>query len=475
MTNPQRSPDDATSVDGREAAFQAVHDALAGRRFVNETLALLREQGRLAGREAGLAMEIALGAVRHALTIEHVLGKVAGYDQRRVKPALRAVLLIAGYQIIWMDRVPDFAAVDEAVKLARRHLAGRAPGMVNAVLRKLTGSIEQRLVAWQRLDSKHIRVSWDQARTFNADVLPAPEEDDLAAHLAAATGERLERYRGLVERFGPQRAETIAWASQAVPVTVLHRNSLRINPGVFQARVRAEFGDAAEWTPDSVFLPATVNAVESPLFQEGRAYVQDMTARAAALLLDPRRGDRVLDFCAAPGGKSIVLAEQMGDQGEVLACDASPDRILRVRENVRRLRLTSIRTHLIETSDASDADLKRTFDAALVDVPCSNTGVIARRPEARLGLTAEKLESLVQLQAALLGRAAASVRPGGRLVYSTCSIEPQENEQIVEAFLAENPAWSVALSRLTLPEWGPRLADWRDGGFAALLTRSAQS
>ena len=116
------------------------------------------------------------------------------------------------------------------------------------------------------------------------------------------------------------------------------------------------------------------------------------TARAAALLVEARRGERLLDFCAAPGGKSIVLAQQMGDHGEVVACDASPDRLLCVRDNVRRLRLTSIRTHLIQTSDASESDLTRSFDGALVDVPCSNTGVIARRPEARLGLTAQKLE-----------------------------------------------------------------------------------
>lgn len=473
MTSSRRAKNETGSLSGREAAFQAVRAALSGERFVSETLGQLRGQQRLAGQEAALAMEIALGAVRHALTIEHVLGVVARYDQRRVKPALRAILLSAGFQIIWMDRIPDFAAVNEAVEQARRHVGGRAPGMVNAILRNLTRAIDQRRVPWQRLGPRQVRVNWDEACSFKSDVLPTAEnKDGRVAHLAAATGERVARYRTLVERFDEQRAEAIAWAAQAIPVTVLHRNTPQIDSGVFQTRVRETFGDQGEWTPDAVFLPAAANVVDTALFREGWVYVQDMTAKAAALLLDARRGENLLDFCAAPGGKAIVLAQQIGDRGEVLACDASPDRIKRIRDNARRLRLTNIRAHLTRTSNASDDDLAREFDAALVDVPCSNTGVIARRPEARLGLTAEKLESLVGLQAALLRRAAVAVRPGGRLVYSTCSIEPRENERVVESFLAENSEWKQVIARLTLPEWGARLSDWHDGGFAALLVRS---
>ncbi len=472
MTNRRGNPRGAGPLSGREAAFQAVSTALRGEGFVHETLARLRTRHRLESREAGLAMQIALGAVRHALTIDHVLRTLARYDERRVNQALRAILLSAGFQIIWMDRVPEFAAVDQAVELARRHVGNRAPRMVNAILRNLTRAIDRRRVAWRRLDPRQIRVSWDQACSFRSNVLPVPDdEQSRIAHFAAGTSERPGRYRTLVDRYGEDQAEAVAWAAQAVPVTVLHRNTLRIDSGVFQARAQEIFGDEAEWTPDAVFLPSSVNVVDTALLREGQAYVQDMTARSAALLLDARPGESLLDFCAAPGGKSIVLAQQIGDRGEVLACDTSPDRIGRVTDNARRLHLTSIRTHLIQTSNAPDLDPTREFDAALVDAPCSNTGVIARRPEARLGLTAEKLESLVELQAVLLHRTAASVRPGGRLVYSTCSIEPEENEQVVERFLAENPTWRQLTTLITLPQWGPRLSDWRDGGFAALLTR----
>lgn len=471
MTEPPKRTNAQPSLHGREAALQAVVDVLHGRGFVQESLGRLRQQRHLRGREASLARQIALGAVRHALTIDHVLSAVARYDPRRVRTPLRAILLTAAYQILWMDRIPVFAAVNEAVEQARRHVGRRAPGMVNAVLRRLSGAIRVRRDTWRPRATHQVRTGFDRACTFETDVMPDAQRDGLAAYLAAAASERPERIAVLMARHGEEGAESIAWAAQAVPVTVVHRHLLRLSPGVFQTRLREAFGAAAEWSPDSAYLPAMVNVVDTALFREGRIYIQDVTAREAALLLDARRGESLLDFCAAPGGKAIVLAMQMDDRGEVVACDASPDRILRVRDNARRLRLTSIRTHLIQTSDASESDLARLFDGALVDVPCSNSGVIARRPEARLGLTPEKLASLTALQGALLRRAAASVRPGGRLVYSTCSIEPEENEQVVEAFLAEHPSWKVETARTTLPRWGAQLSDWRDGGYAALLRR----
>jgi 16S rRNA (cytosine967-C5)-methyltransferase len=462
----------SAAIDGREAAFLAVQDVFSGRGFVGERLRALRGERRLGGREAALAMQIGLGAVRHAVTIDRVLSTVARYDPQRVRAALRTILCTAAYQIIWMDRVPVFAAGNQAVELARRHVGRRSPGMVNALLRRLTQAIEARRVPWERLNTRQVRVSWDQACAFESDVLPAADPaNDHAEHLAVATGERARRYQSLVERFGAERAEGLAWACQALPVTILQRQRLRIGSDAFQEQVRASYGEAAECTADAAFLPPSVNALALPLFREGRAYIQDVTAHAAASLLEPRAGERVLDLCAAPGGKSIVLAQQMNDRGEVVACDASPDRILQVRQNVERLGLTCIRPHLIRTSDASESDLGGEFDAALADVPCSNSGVIARRPEARLGLTPRKLSSLVELQGALLRHAAARVRTGGRLVYSTCSIELEENEQIVSAFLSENPGWKLDSQQTWLPSWGPRLSDWRDGGYAARLVR----
>lgn len=490
-------------VDGRTAAVLAVADALTGRRFAHDALAEWRAARDLDSREASLATEVSQGTLRRLVTIEHVLAALAQIDRRRTSDRLRAILNTAVYQVIWLDRIPVFAAVDEAVELARRLAGGAAPRMVNAVLRRVTRAVAERRVPWRRLDPTQVRVNWDQACRFNVAVLPEvpssgvagtaePEAVGIAAHLAAATGERLPRYVDLVARFGAEAAEAAAWASSATPAVVLQADALRLSPADFERRLREQFGEAVSFSGGAAFLPAAGPAVDSLALREGLVFVQDSTAHAAARAVGARPGERVLDLCAAPGGKSLVLALDMEDRGEVVACDTAPERLARVRANAERLGLTCVRTQLLDpsatgaeasaaagssvlaatSSSESSACGPRwdgTFDAALVDVPCSNTGVIARRPEARLGLTARKLESLVTLQGQLLRQAAGFVRPGGRLVYSTCSIEPAENEQIVAGFLSENRGWRLDVQETTLPTWGPRPAGWRDGGYFARL------
>ena len=449
-------------LSARQAALLSVCGALRDGRFVHETLRALAEQQRLPPREHALALNVALGAVRHFFTIRSVLRAVADVDPRRTPSETLAILATAAYQLVWMDRVPAFAAVNEAVELARRVVGGRAPRLVNAVLRRLTRSIAEPRTDWRRLSPRDLRVDYERACRFSHDVLPAP--DDLMAHLAAATGERPQRFRALAQRHGPDIAETIAWASQAQPAIVLQRARLRVGADVFAARVHAEFGAGAQVAGDAAFLPSAAAASSALLFREGLAFVQDPTAHEAARFVGARPGERVLDLCAAPGGKSLVIAEDLDNRGLVLAGDPSAAGVARIAENAARLGLDCIRAAPLD--DAGD---EGAFDAAIVDAPCSNSGVLARRPEARLSLTPRKLASLVALQRDLLDRAAARVRPGGRLVYSTCSIEPQEDEDVVADFVRRRPGWTVSATRTTLPAWGARLADWHDGGYVAML------
>ncbi|MGD8452672.1 MAG: transcription antitermination factor NusB [Phycisphaerae bacterium] len=449
---------------GRDAAYVAVRDVLRQRDFAARALHTLRSAEGLAGRDAALAMEIALGTVRHLLTIEHVLSAVAQFDPQRVRYELRAILYTAACQIIWMDRVPVFAAVDEAVEQARRYVGGRSPGMVNAVLRGLTRALGERRVPWERLSPRQVRVGWDTACAFERDVLPPAEK--LSAHLAAATGERVRRYETLVTRFGAEDTERAAWAAGATPVIALQRNPLRGGAEELTESLHAAFGPEIEIAGDTVFVTGAASIVAATPFADGRVFVQDTTARAAARAVEAQPGEKIVDLCAAPGGKAMALAIDMEDRGELWACDIAADRLERVRENVQRLGLNCVRAQVGPPAEGE-------FDAALLDVPCANTGVLARRPEARLSLNAEKLTTLTRTQRELLDSAAKLVRPGGRLVYSTCSLEPEENEEQIRRFLADHADWRLAEEHTTLPAWGPRLADWRDGGYVARLERGS--
>ena len=264
---------------GREAAYRAVLAVLRGRGFAS---GVLRGAG-LAGHELALANEIALGTVRHAMTIECVLAALARYEPRRTPGEVRAVLLTAAYQVIWMDRVPVFAAVDEAVAQARGHAGQRAAGMVNAVLRRLSAAVAERRVPWRRLDPAQVRVNWGESCAFAKPVLPDPDGPGLLVrHLAAATSERPARYQELVVCHGADVAEQIAWASQAVPVVVLHRNRLRIDPQAFEERIREDFGAGAVVCEDVAYLGSRAHLGESPMFSDGLAFVQDTTAHGAA-------------------------------------------------------------------------------------------------------------------------------------------------------------------------------------------------
>ena len=468
--DPAKLIDPSGRISARAAACRAVSEALMRRGFISQSLSEMQKEG-LRGRDAALASEIALGALRRLLTIEAVLSRVATYQPRHVSPRLRSVLATAAYQLIWLDRVPDFAAVDEAVNLAKRFAGHGESRMTNAVLRRLANAVETRRTPWVPLHPQQVRVNWDQACTFSIPVLPDPQDSGESAYWAASIGERPRRHQQLVEFFGEEAARDIGWASQAAPPIVLIPNTLRLDIAAAGNRLRAAFGeDVAVDANGRGFISGQGPLANSPLLLTGDFYVQDTTAQACADAAPLALGQRILDLCAAPGGKSIALALARGDQGEIIACDTSAARLARLMQNVERLKLHSIHATQLPHPDAPLAPLGE-FDLALVDAPCSNSGVLVCRSEARFALHDDKIASLTELQRALLQRAAAVVRPGGALVYSTCSIEPVENAEQVRACMASDPGWQLESETLHLPRWTGNLTDWRDGGYVAVLRR----
>jgi 16S rRNA (cytosine967-C5)-methyltransferase len=401
-------------------------------------------------RDVGLATEIARGVVRRQSLLDHLLLGLCA----RGLPAdtgLQTVLRIGAYQLVFLDRVPAHAAVDQSVRLC----GPRQRGFVNAVLRRVVTAVAERPADPDRARDE---LPLGPARTLClARPLPDPVADP-AAYLALVFGLPEFLCARWIERHGPDRARTLAEAADRPPG--VHLRAV----GCDRATLAAELGTGGVETepaehPGMLRWTGGATPFATEAFAAGRFVVQDPTAVAAAEAVGARPGEVVLDLCAAPGTKATLIAEAVGPAGQVFAHDVDAVRRRRVAENAARLRMPWLR--VVDSLEGLPP-----VDSVLVDVPCSNTGVLARRVEVRHRLNAAAIDSLADLQLELLLRGLDAVRPGGTVVYSTCSLEAEEDDAVVDAALAARPGARVEVRRLTWPD-PPR----HDGGYFAVLRR----
>ncbi|MCA8953460.1 MAG: hypothetical protein KDE27_28365 [Planctomycetes bacterium] len=435
-------------VSARAAALHALVSLEKGK---HDRLRDVLDAARLQGRDQALAYELAHGAVRRERLLDHVLGGLAHRGLPK-DPALRCALRLGAYQLLFVDGMPAHAAVDETVALARSN-----KGFVNAILRRLAERVD-----WSEAD----------ANTIAADVLRLGPRRVLHLPQALPTGavERLAVLHSLpvflLERWrrehGEHALDQLAAAATAVPPVWLRpvdsaaiaELQQQFAAGGVETAL-AEDGSALRWTGgESPFL--------SEAYGTGRFFVQDPTAWRAAMAVPCAPGDLAIDLCAAPGTKTAVLAARVQPGGRVFAFDVDERRRGRIVENAARLRLE----HTIEL--AASIDELPPAAAVLVDVPCSNTGVLGRRVEVRRRLDEGTFARLAAVQRELLAQALRLVRPGGHVVYSTCSIDGEENDDVVAAVLAAHPGWERVRRELTLP-----CAGSHDGGYFAVLAAGA--
>jgi 16S rRNA (cytosine967-C5)-methyltransferase len=427
----------------------ALHALVALERGRIERLREGLQNDRLDGRDQAFAFELAHGVVRRQRLLDHI---VAGLAHRGLpKDAqLRCALQLGAYQLLFVPGMPKHAAVHATVELVKSNR-----GFANALLRRLADAVLDRAA---EVGAATTELPLPGSRALR---LPAPLPDDAATRLAivhSLPDFLLERW---AQHFAPGEVEQIAAAASAVPDVFLRPKIGRVE-AVRSALATAavETGPAADsrlmrWVGgNSPFATAA--------FQTGQFVVQDPTALLAAAAVPVKAGDTVVDLCAAPGTKTTFLAEQVAPGGRVFAFDIDPRRRKSIVENVERLRLGEVVTIVADAAQLPIAD------AVLVDVPCSNTGVLGRRVEVRQRLAESTFAELAELQGSLLQQAIALCRPGGTVVYSTCSIDREENDDVVAAALAAPgmPKLEVAARTLTLP-----LAGERDGGFFAVLRR----
>lgn len=411
-------------MSARDTALRVLSAGRTASAWADASLKTQLRRDGLTGADAALATRIVYGVLQNRALLDFYLGAYCSQKLSRLQPPLADILRIGAYQILFLDKVPDRAAVNESVELAKKNGRGAASGLVNAVLRKLS---------------------------LNKAQLPAIPDRDETQALSIRYSHPKWLVRRLLALLGREEAESFLAADNAVAPLTVQVNTLRTTAAALAARL-ADAGVTAAahpWVPDCLELTGSGDLTELDAFREGLFFVQDPAAKLVSLIAAPQKGGRVIDVCAAPGGKSFGAAVAMGDEGEILACDLHENKLKRIEEGAARLGLKSIQTF------AADGTVFRpewadSADTVLVDAPCSGLGIIRKKPDVRYK-SPDDLFTLTVAQAAILENAARYVRPGGVLLYSTCTILPEENGQVVDGFLAGHPDFSRETFALPAP------------------------
>lgn len=420
-------------VNPRAHAADILYGWLENGRFVETAI-------DRADTDRGLIREIVLGSIRRKATLDWIINRYA-----RQPPDLqsRSWLMLGLYQLYFLDGVADYAAVNETTEAAKGAMDPFRVKFLHAILRNAGR------------DEEAVR-------------------KDLAE---AAPNVRFSHPKRLLKRwtetFGEARLEALCrWNNTRAPVVLRLRKGASVDAYLAELASRDIDAHAHARYPDrAVVLDSNPGIRELPGFAAGHFYIQDPSTFTAPDLLDARPGETILDACAAPGGKTIMLAEAMQGEGVLVASDVGGKRLKRLEQNLKRMQQDWVRTLEMDVTRPDDRAGKglpgEGFDAILLDVPCSNTGVLRRRVEARWRFNEEELQSLIRVQARMLDSAVVLLKPGGRIVYGTCSIEPEENVRQVEAFLSRTPGFQLEEARGLVPG-----EQDTEGAYAARIRRS---
>jgi 16S rRNA (cytosine967-C5)-methyltransferase len=402
----------------RHCAFAVLRRVFEDGAWADRALRGEAERLGLDARDLALATRLAYGAVQRRATLDHVIETLSGRSLDRLEPAVVAALRLGIFQLVYLDRVPDHAAVGESVELAKAESRGGA-GLVNAVLR---------------------RAAREAASLVGALPDGTPEE----AALRHSHPEWIARLWW--DTFGGDTARALMAADNEPAEAALRANTLRIAAADLAQRLPVETEPAGE---DGLIVLEPFDAHAAPEWREGLFMPQSRAAMAVARVLAPEPGERVLDLCAAPGGKTTHLAALMRDQGELVAVERHKGRAEALRRTAARMGATCIDVRVADAAEPAAGP----YDRVLVDPPCSDLGTLASRPDARWRKTADQPERLARTQGAILRAGADALAPGGTLVYSTCTISPAENEGVIDAFLAEREDFEADDLRRELPVW----------------------
>jgi 16S rRNA (cytosine967-C5)-methyltransferase len=449
-------------MTARDVALQVLLDCRQREAFIQEALNQRLCTTALSVPDRRLVTQLTYGVLRRRATLDALVNPFVARPLGLGKENVQETLRLGVYQLTMLSHIPVHAAVNETVRLMTN---SKIKGFVNGVLRNVARLLTDGMVEQPGADA--LPLEGGNYRQLAKAVLPSPSQYPVE-YLAAGFALPQWLVRRWLARYDWDECLRLGFWFAATPPLWLRCNTLKTDRHALLTALQAAGVEAKPGGhPQAIQLCEHGPIRDLPGFGEGWFAVQDESAMQVATALAPLAGDNVLDLCAAPGTKTMHLAELMGNQGRILACDVEENRLQTLRELAQRLGVTIVQTRRLDREDNGELP-DGPFDAILVDAPCSNTGVLGRRPEVRWRMHENDLVELARLQTKLLLRAAERLKPGGKMVYSTCSIEPEENQQVVANALRCMTALSLEEEREQRPG-APA-----DGGYWARLKRRKQ-
>ncbi|MFW6157248.1 MAG: 16S rRNA (cytosine(967)-C(5))-methyltransferase RsmB, partial [Balneolaceae bacterium] len=374
-------------------------------------------------RDRAEVREYVQNILRRRSYLDFLIDYYASVGIEEMKPTLKNILRLGIYDMLFMDSTPDYAAINESVEIAKLVLGSRSGDLVNAILRNMQRDIEK---------------------------LPKPAFKDRTKLIAVTFSHPEWLVKRWVKRFGEREAFKLMQANNRRPVYYVRTNTLRTKSEYFKLRMQKNEIDFTEsdWLPHYFQVDSVAPFISKGWIDKGFAIIQDVAAGFAPTIIAPEKGEKVYDLCAAPGTKTILLSNLMEGEGEILAVDISAPRLEKLAENALNHRAENIK---IRRADVTELELPET-EAVLLDAPCTGTGVLSKRADLRWQRTEEDLNNAVELQKKLLNAAASMVKKGGRLVYSTCSLENEENWDQVQHFLEQHSNFELEKLEGWLPD-----------------------
>lgn len=442
-------------MKAREWALLVINEVIQDGAYANIALDKQHQKKILEGKERSLAVELSRGTIKAWGTLDWMINFYLKHPMTNLPPLIGSILRMGFYQIFFMPKIPDSAACNESVELAKKYGHPGTVKLVNAVLRSAVREPEK--IEWpdkekepvKYLARKHYHPVWVTKRWY--------------------------------EELGFEKTEKLLEQNNQAPSLGIRVQTLRNTPQDCLIKLEKEgFNlEPSKLVSEGLRVLSHPALSQSEVLKNGEAIIQDEGAMLIAHLVDPQSGELILDACAAPGGKSTHLAQLMKDQGTIIAQDIHEHKLNLIRQNADKLQLKSIKTYLGDATKINYSDL--TYDRILVDAPCSGLGTIGRRADTRWRKSEQQIKELTEIQFHILNSISSVLKCGGRLVYSTCTLTPEENEDLISQFLESHDEFRLIPIEEILPNFtGKYLKLWpqktqTDGFFAAVLEKKGES